>query len=167
MSWKQGHTTIAELLDRGHLEQITGQAANGHYLMGQARQRVTTATSILQADRISAYNLAYDGTRQAATALLIQQGLRPRQEGGHIAITEAVQAQFGEPFRLLNAMRRRRNKLEYPQDPNDVAIDDETAAEAIAYAQRTVAAAEQLLPRLPIWTRVPNSSGVGNDDSAN
>ena len=72
-------------------------------------------------------------------------------EGGHVAIIEAVHAQFGEPFRFLNAMRRRRNQLEYPQNPNDVAIDADTAAEAIAYAERTLAAAEQLLPNLTIW----------------
>jgi hypothetical protein len=92
MSWRQGHATIVLLINRGHLEQISGQAANGDYLIGQARQRIASANSILQFDRVSAYNLAYDGTRQAATALLIQQGLRPRIEGGHIAITEAVQA---------------------------------------------------------------------------
>lgn len=151
MSWKQGHAKIVELIGRGHIDRISGQAANGNYLIGQARQRVTTANSILKVDLVSAYNLAYDGARQAATALLIQQGLRPRMEGGHIAIAEAVQAQFGDPFRLLNAMRRRRNKLEYPQSPDDVAIDDDTAAEAVAYAERTVAASEKLLPNLTIW----------------
>jgi hypothetical protein len=123
MSWQQGQATIVLLINRGHLEQISGQAANGDYLIGQARQRIASANSILQIDRVGAYNLAYDGTRQAATALLIQQGLRPRMEGGHVAIAEAVQAQFGEPFRLLNTMRRRRNKLEYPQNADDVAID--------------------------------------------
>jgi uncharacterized protein (UPF0332 family) len=151
MSWQQGHEAVVLLINRGHLEQISGEAANGDYLIGQARQRIATANSILEIDRVSAYNLAYDGVRQAATALLIQQGLRPRMEGGHIAIAEAVQAQFGEPFRLLNAMRRRRNKLEYPQNPDDVAIDADTAAEALAYAERTIAAAEQLLPNLTIW----------------
>lgn len=152
MSWQQGHETIVMLINHGHLEQISGAAANGKYLIDQARQRISTANSILEIDRVSAYNLAYDGIRQAATALLIQQGLRPRTQGGHVAITEAVQAQFGEPFRLLNAMRRRRNKLEYPQNPNDVAIDADTATEALAYAERTIAAAEQLLPNLTIWS---------------
>lgn len=155
MSWQPGHATITELIRLGHLEQISGQAADGAYLISQARQRITTAQTILEADRISAYNLAYDGTRQAATALLIQQGLRPRVEGGHVAIAEAVQAQFGEPFRFLNAMRRRRNKLEYPQDPNDVAIDSDTVAEALSYAESTVTAVEQLLPNLKIWRPKP------------
>lgn len=151
MSWKQGNHKVAHLISLGHLEQISGQAANGGYLISQARQRVASAKRILTLDLVGAYNLAYDGTRQAATALLIQQGLRPRVEGGHIAIAEAVLAQFGEPFRLLNAMRRRRNKLEYPQSPDDVAIDAAAAAEAVGYAERTVEAAEQLLPNLTIW----------------
>lgn len=152
MTWKQGHATVVQLLKSNYLDRISGQAANGDYLIIQARQRVSTAKSILKTDRNSAYNLAYDAVRQAATALLIQQGLRPRAEGGHIAIADAVQAQFGEPFRLLSAMRRRRNKLEYPQNPDDVTIDDATAAEAVAYAQHTVEAAEKLLPNLALWT---------------
>lgn len=111
MSWRQGHETITLLLRQGHLEQISGEAANGQYLIDQARQRITTAATILEADPASAYNIAYDGVRQAATALLVQQGLRPKSEGGHIAVVEAVRAQFGEPFQYFNAMRRRRNKL--------------------------------------------------------
>jgi uncharacterized protein (UPF0332 family) len=151
MSWQQGRETVVQLINRRHLEQIGGEAANGDYLIGQARQRIATAYSILEIDRVSAYNLAYDGVRQAATALLIQQGIRPRVEGGHVAVVEAVQAQFGQPFRLLSAMRRRRNRLEYPQNSDDVAIDADSAAEALAYAERTIAAAEQLLPNLTIW----------------
>jgi hypothetical protein len=72
-------------------------------------------------------------------------------EGGHVAIAEAVSAQFGEPFHFFNAMRRRRNKLEYPQSPGDVVIAPDAVAEAIAYVERTVHAVEQLLPNLGIW----------------
>jgi hypothetical protein len=151
VSWQQGHDTIVVLIKRGHLEQISGDAANGGFLIEQARQRLATATAILNVDPVSAYNIAYDGARQAVTALLIQQGLRPKMEGGHVAIAEAVRAQFGEPFYYFNAMRRRRNKLEYPQSPGDVAIAPDATAEAIAYVERTVRAVEQLLPNLDIW----------------
>ncbi|MBS4730567.1 hypothetical protein MSM1_20335 [Mycobacterium sp. SM1] len=151
MSWQQGRDTIVLLIRRGHLEQISGDAANGGYLIQQARQRLTTATTLLNVDPVSAYTIAYDSARQAVTALLIQQGLRPKMEGGHVAIAEAVRAQFGEPFHFFNAMRRRRNKLEYPQSPSDVAIASDAAAEALDYVERTVRAAEQLLPTLRIW----------------
>jgi hypothetical protein len=151
VSWQQGHETITLLIRQGHLERISGEAANGQYLIDQARQRITTAATILEADPVSAYNIAYDGVRQAATGLLVQQGLRPKAEGGHIAVVEAVRAQFGEPFLYFNAMRRRRNKLEYPQSQEDVAVDLDAAKEAIAYVQRTVEAVTQLLPQLDLW----------------
>lgn len=150
-SWAPGHATISTLIRRGHLERIRGDATNAGYLITQARQRLNSATALLQSDVVAAFELAYDGVRQAATALLVQQGLRPKSEGGHVAITEAVRAQFGETFDLFNAMRRIRNKLEYPLSPDDVAISPATAEEATAYARRTIQSAEQMLPNLGIW----------------
>lgn len=76
MTWQQGHATIVMLINRGHLEQISGQASNGGYLLQQGRQRIASANSIVETGRVSAYNLAYDGARQAVTALLIGRGLR-------------------------------------------------------------------------------------------
>lgn len=151
MSWQQGRETITLLIRQGHLERISGAAANGQYLLDQAHQRAATAAKIAESDPVTAYNTAYDGVRQAATSLLIQQGLRPKSEGGHIAVVEAVRSQFGESFAYFNAMRRRRNKLEYPQSPDDVAVDTAAALEAIAYAETTLAAAAQLLPQLELW----------------
>lgn len=120
-------------------------------MLDQAHQRVATAATIAESDPVTAYNTAYGGVRQAATSLLIQQGLRPKSEGGHVAVVEAVRAQFGESFAYFNAMRRRRNKLEYPQSPDDVAVDTAAAREAIAYVEATLAAAAQLLPQLELW----------------
>ena len=37
MTWKQGHATITELLAVGHLARISGDAANGEYLLEQGR----------------------------------------------------------------------------------------------------------------------------------
>ncbi|OBK40314.1 hypothetical protein A5658_22025 [Mycobacterium sp. 1245111.1] len=108
MSWQQGRETITLLIRQGHLERISGAAANGQYLLDQAHQRAATAAAIAESDPVT----AYDGVRQAATSLLVQQGLRPKSEGGHIAVVEAVRSQFGESFAYFNAMRRRRNKLE-------------------------------------------------------
>lgn len=151
MSWQQGHETIALLIRKGHLERISGAAANGQYLLDQAHQRVATAAKIVESDPVTAYNTAYDGVRQAATSLLVQQGLRPKSEGGHIAVVEAVRAQFGESFAYFNAMRRRRNQLEYPQSEDDVAIELDAATEAIAYVETTLEAVTQLLPQLELW----------------
>jgi hypothetical protein len=60
--------------------------------------------------------MAYDAARKAATALLTHQGLRPTTAGGHIAVAEAVRAQFpGVPgLASLDRLRRRRNQADYP-----------------------------------------------------
>ncbi|KMV18321.1 hypothetical protein ACT17_11860 [Mycolicibacterium conceptionense] len=150
-AWKPGRETIADLIERRHLERISGDAANGTYLGREATQRLSGARAALEADPAGAFALAYDALRQAVTALLVQQGLRPRSEGGHIAIVEAVQAQFGDAFGPLNSMRRVRNQLEYPRNPSDLDIDRSDAQAAIDTAQRLIEAAERLMPELGMW----------------
>lgn len=149
--WQPGRAEIAALIQRRHLERITGDAADGEYLLQQARQRLAGARAALKADHIGAFELAYDGTRQALTGLLIQQGLRPRSEGGHIAIAEAVEAQFGASFRAFNNMRRIRNQLEYPRSAADLELQAKDTERAIADADTIISAAEQLRPQLMMW----------------
>lgn len=76
-----------------------------------------TARSTVERDPNSAFVLAHDASRQALTALLVEQGLRPTTKGGHYAVEQAVRAQFGPGFRQFGALRRRRNELEYPNGP--------------------------------------------------
>ncbi len=45
MTWMAGHTTITELLAVGHLARISGDAANGDYLLEQGRQRLARCNS--------------------------------------------------------------------------------------------------------------------------
>lgn len=150
-TWKPGREAIADLIARRHLERISGDAANGEYLLREAERRLSGARAALEADPPGAFALAYDGLRQAVTAALVQQGLRPRSEGGHIAIVEAAQAQFGSAFAPLNSMRRVRNQLEYPRNPADLDIDRVDAQEAIATAQRLIEAVGRLMPELGMW----------------
>jgi hypothetical protein len=42
----------------------------------------------------------------------VQQGLRPTQRGGHVAVERATRAQFGTGFAAYNLLRRRRNEME-------------------------------------------------------
>ncbi|EHB48783.1 hypothetical protein MycrhDRAFT_5624 [Mycolicibacterium rhodesiae JS60] len=149
--WAMGRDKIAELLGKRHLEQISGAAANGEFLLKQARTRLAGARAAKEADPAGAFALAYDGMRQAVTALLIQQGLRPRTEGGHVAIIEAAQAQFGQSFASFNTMRRVRNQLEYPRDPEELEFDPADTDDAIDKTETAIEAVEQLLPRLGLW----------------
>ena len=94
--------------------------------------------------------LAYDAARQALTALLAHQGLRPTTKGGHYAVEQAARAQFGPGFRQFGALRRRRNELEYPERPDDDATTDE-ANEAVENAQAIITAAAGLIDRLGLF----------------
>jgi hypothetical protein len=95
----------------GVLQKLTGAAANGERLLKKAAVTLTTARSAVKTDPDSAFVLAYDSARQALTALLAHQGLRPTTKGGHYAVEQAVRAQFGPGFRQFGALRRRRYEL--------------------------------------------------------
>jgi hypothetical protein len=68
-------------------------------------------------DLTGAYQLAYDAFRKSAASLLAVQGLRATSRGGHVALQDAVTAQFGpsvRAFRSFGRIRRARNRFEYP-----------------------------------------------------
>ncbi len=94
--------------------------------------------------------LAYDAARFVGESMLAQQGLRSTQAGGHVAVVEAVRAQFAGPFTALNTLRRRRNELEYPSFPGDHIEQAEVTA-AIVTAREQLEAAEKLIEHLGIF----------------
>lgn len=148
--WKRGESEVEGLLASGELQKLTGAAANGERLMEKSAVTLTTARAAVETDPDSAFVLAYDSARQALTALLAHQGLRPTTKGGHYAVEQAVRAQFGPGFRQFGALRRRRNELEYPERPGDDATQDE-ASEAVENADAILAAAQGLLDQLGIF----------------
>jgi hypothetical protein len=127
--WSQGAQEIEQLLARRHLERVQGARVDGMPWLEKARRRLDTAEAIAVDDPESAFVLAYDAARFVGEALLAQQGLRPTQSGGHLAVSDAVRAQFGGPLNGLGTLRRRRNELEYPAFPGEhVEIEEVTAA---------------------------------------
>jgi len=148
--WKRGEAEVEALVAAGDLQELTGEAANGERLLEKASVTLETARSAIERDPDSAFVLAYDAARQALTALLAQQGLRPPTKGGHYAVEQAVRAQFGPGFRQFGALRRRRNELEYPERPGDDATVEE-ATESVEHAQAIIAAAEGLIDQLGLF----------------
>lgn len=149
--WPRGEAEIERLLGLGHLQTVTGAAADGEPLLAKAGRTLATAASITSSDPDSALVLAYDAARYATTALLAQQGLRPTTAGGHIAVDSAIRAQFGDGFRGFGYLRRRRNELEYPT-AGTAASDVDEAKDAVAQSRSIVQAAEQLLPNLGFFS---------------
>ena len=148
--WKPGEAEVEALIAAGELQKLTGEAANGARLLTKAAVTLATARSAAERDPDSAFVLAYDAARQAMTALLAHQGLRPTTKGGHFAVERAARAQFGPGVRQFGALRRRRNELEYPERPGDSA-DAEEAAEAIEKARVILVAAEGLIEQLGLF----------------
>lgn len=148
--WARGESEIEALLAAGELQKLTGSAANGERLLEKAALTLTTARAAVESDPDSAFVLAYDAARQALTALLSHQGLRPTTKGGHYAVEQAARAQFGPGFRQFGALRRRRNELEYPERPDDDATNEE-ANDAVESSQAIIAAAEGLIDQLGLF----------------
>src|SRR5580704_16616770 len=118
MTWQPGKDRIAELLQAVQLERVTADRNIARRLLDDAsRHLVTAAAASSSGDLSGAYQLAYDALRKRAASLLATQGLRATSRGGHIAIQEAVLAQFGSTvrvFRSFSRIRRARNGFEYP-----------------------------------------------------
>jgi len=112
-----------------------------------ARHLATAAMAASGEDLSGAYQLAYDAFRKSAASLLAVQGLRVTSRGGHIAIQDAVGAQFGASvpvFRSFGRIRRARNSFEYPTaDRPSPSADD--VDDAVATAARARAAAATIL----------------------
>lgn len=148
--WARGSAEIEALLAKRHLERVTGARADGGPWLVKAARRLDTAVAIITDDPESAFVLAYDASRFVGEALLAQQGLRPTQAGGHLAVSDAVRAQFAGPFLALNTLRRRRNELEYPSFPGE-RIELAEVDSAIATARDQHAAATQLIAHLGMF----------------
>jgi uncharacterized protein (UPF0332 family) len=138
---------VERLLEAGELDSLHKSAADGAPLLAQAERRLKIAETALEIDSDGAYTNAYDAARLAATALLVQQGLRPTTAGGHRAVEEALIAQFGPGFSRFSVLRRRRHELDYPSATYTEASQAE-AADAVGTARAFLDAAAKILPQL-------------------
>lgn len=132
MTWATGAERIRELLAQGELEEVEPSVEIARRLLADAKQHIASARTIADAgDLTGAYQLAYDALRKTAASLLAVQGLRATSRGGHIAVQDAVVAQFGNgvrEFGSFSRIRRNRNRFEYPGDsasePTEDDLDD-------------------------------------------
>jgi HEPN domain-containing protein len=138
---------VESLLGARYLQRVFADPATVEALLEAASRHVESAQAAAGNDPEGAYNLAYDAARKSATALLTQQGLRPTTAGGHVAVVDAMRAQFpGVPgLTSLDRLRRRRNQAEYPMPRSYDPITSEEAADAIRAARDCIASVRRLL----------------------
>jgi hypothetical protein len=117
-------------------------------MLGDARRHLATAAGARSTrDLPGAYQLAYDALRKSAASLLEAQGLRPTSRGGHVAVQDAVMAQFGTSIRALRSfsrLHRARNSFEYPSTET-LGPSDDDVKDAIRVAREVNDAASKIL----------------------
>ena len=131
--WAKGEQTVQFLVDRNRLESFEADdlAALTEALIGRAVLRVeTTATAALAGGDVDgAFVAAYDGYRMTAEALLARQALRATGgDGSHMAVEDAVSAQFGAEIPAFTKptferLRRSRHAAQY-FDPSTAPLTD-------------------------------------------
>lgn len=148
MTWQPGKDRIESLLASGELDQVVPDSHVARRLLEDAGRHLSTASAAAAGgDLAGAYQLAYDALRKSAASLLAVQGLRATSRGGHLAVQEAVTAQFGQSvsvFRPFGRIRRARNSFEYPDSDAGGPVDEDVA-DAIEVASRARAAAVTIL----------------------
>ncbi len=149
MTWQRGLEVIDRLLMDRELERVTPNLPVAERLLTDASAHIASGGLIASRDPAGAYQLGYDAARKAAIALLAAQGLRATSRGGHVAVQEAVQAQFGGPgghraFSAFGRLRRRRNESEYPE-PESPTIMPDDADDCLQTAAAILDAAKGLL----------------------
>ncbi len=156
--WAKGEQAVQFLVDRNRLESFEAEdlAALAETLIGRAVLRVeTTATAALAGGDIDgAYVAAYDGYRMAAEALLARQALRATDgDGSHMAVEDAVSAQFKEEVPAFakptfERLRRARHSAQY-LDPSAAPLTASDAEWAIGKAREALSGAKALLAVSP------------------
>lgn len=145
--WAKGADRVTALIETRHLQRVIADSDTAAALLSSARRHVESACLTVDQDPEAAYALAYDAARKSATALLNHQGLRPTSAGGHVAVVDAIRAQFpGVPGLIsLDRLRRRRNQAEYPDPHSYDPITSDEADGAIDVARECIASVARLL----------------------
>lgn len=106
------------MLGDGKLERVPPSLDISRRLLADATAHVRLAASGTDEDPAGALQLSYDAARKACAALLAVQGLRATVRGGHVAVIDAVRAQF--PDRDDTAVFSRLHRLRPAQERNGV-----------------------------------------------
>jgi hypothetical protein len=130
------------MVERGRLDRVVPSPSHARRLLKDAADHIAGADAIISQDPNGSYQLAYDAGRKSASAILAAEGLRSTAKGGHVAVIESMRELDIATFDLLDRLRRRRNRLEYP-DEDDAPATRDDVLEALAAATAMLDAARK------------------------
>lgn len=156
--WLRGEKTVDFLIGRSRLESFEAAdlavLAEAQIARAARRADATASAALRMGDVDGAYAAAYDAYRMAAEALLARQGLRATGgEGSHMAVEDAVSAQFAADIPAFakptfERLRRTRHTAQY-FDPSAAPITEADASWAIGKAKAAVSYVKALLAESP------------------
>lgn len=149
MTWERGRSEVQRLIDAGELDTVVASGEVASRLLDDAERHIAFAAKGVADDPAGALQLGYDAVRKSSAALLAVQGLRATTRGGHVAVLDAVRAQFNDRggvqvFGRLHRLRRRRNSTEYP-DLDSPGVTGDDARRAVDTAREVLRATRQLI----------------------
>lgn len=127
----------SRLLQQRRIQHYEARPREIEQLFQVAERDLKTANRILDTDLDWAYNIAYNAVLQAARALMLAQGYRPRGQNQHATVVEFARLTLGHEFQqqivLFDQMRRKRNRLVY-----DVTglVSRQEVRQALTFAQQ-------------------------------
>jgi uncharacterized protein (UPF0332 family) len=105
------------LLQQGLIRPYRAKPQEEERLLQVAARDLSTAGKILSDDADWAFSIVYNAVLQAARALVLHEGFRPRGAGQHRTIVLFCQEALGPEYRrqvaLFDQMRRKRHRLVY------------------------------------------------------
>ncbi len=140
-----GSKSVTYLIHKGDLQLVEANLDVALRLLDQSGAHLRSASQIIDGDAGGSFQLSYDAARKSMTAILLIQGLRHTSQGGHLAVEQAITAQFPEivDFGAIRWMRPLRNQTEYPS-PNRPTASYQDALLGLEAATRIIRAAQNL-----------------------
>ncbi len=128
-----------QLQRQGRIKTYDARPEEVKRLLQVAARDLSAAELNLAADSDWAYTIAYNAVLQAARALVLAEGFRPRGAEQHSTVVQFVEEALGKEYReqvaLFDQMRRKRHRVIY-----EVAglVSRKEAEQAITFAKQFV-----------------------------
>ena len=127
------------LLQQGRIRPYRAKPQEVERLLQVASRDLSTAAKILPDDADWAFNIVYNAVLQAARALVLHEGFRPRGAGQHRTIVLFCQEALGQECRrqvaLFDQVRRKRHRLVYEMVG---LVSNQEAEQALDFAEAFV-----------------------------
>ena len=129
----------AQLVQQGRIKPYQARPEEIRRLLKVAARDLAAAERNLPDDHDWAYTIAYNAILQAARALVLAHGFRPRGAESHATVVQFVEETLGKKYAdqiaLFDQMRRKRHRVIYEMAG---LVSKQEAEQGIAFAKKFV-----------------------------